>query len=85
VNFTYNGGPTVTARFTIHGKGFTLDGYATGRLKNPSSVTPSFRGTLKLSGASGRYAHAHGTGELFGTFNRRTYALTVQALGTLHY
>jgi hypothetical protein len=85
VNFTYNGAPTVTARFTIHGNGFTLDGYGTGELNNPSSATPSFRGRLTLTGGSGRYTHAHGNGELFGVFNRRTYALTVQALGTLRY
>jgi hypothetical protein len=85
VTFTYNGGPTVRARFTIYGRGFTLNGYGTGRLKNPNSATPSFRGSLTLTGARGRYAHAHGSGELFGVFNRRTYALTVQALGTLHY
>jgi hypothetical protein len=85
VRFTYTGNPTVNASFTISGSGWAISGRATGQLHNPNSSTPSFRARLTLSGGSGRYAHANGSGELFGVFNRRTYALTVQAIGTLHY
>jgi hypothetical protein len=85
VHFTYSGEPTVSARFTVYGSGWSMSGYASGRLNNPSSANPSFRGSLTLTGGSGRYAHAHGSGEMFGVFNRRTYGLIVQAIGRLHY
>jgi opacity protein-like surface antigen len=83
--FTYNGNPTISARFTIYGSGWSLNGQASGRLSNPNSTSPSFRGSLTLTGGSGRYAHARGSGELFGVFYRRSYGLTVQALGRLYY
>lgn len=85
VRFTYNGNPTVYAKFTLYTKGGSINGHATGRLNNPNSPTPSFRGNLTLSGGSGRYAHATGNGELFGVFYRRSYALTVQAISKLRY
>jgi hypothetical protein len=84
-HFTYDGNPTLAARFTISGAGWSITGYARGRLSNPNSTSPSFRGALTLIGGSGRYAHAHGRGELFGVFHRRSYALTVQALGKLYF
>lgn len=85
VHFTYNGNPTVYASFTIHASKGTISGYAKGHLSNPTSPSPSFRGALSLSGGAGRYAHAHGTGELFGVFYRRSYAMTVQTRGGLAY
>jgi hypothetical protein len=83
VRFIYDGGPTVSASFTISGSGWSLQGMAKCHLSNPNSKAPSFRGSLTLTNGSGRYVHAHGSGELFGVFNRRSYALTVQARGTL--
>ena len=85
VYFTYNGSPNVTARFAIHAAGGTIDGRASCRLHNPSSPTPSFRGALQIVGGSGRYAHARGSGELFGVFHRHGYGLVVQAIGRLRY
>jgi hypothetical protein len=85
VRFTYNGEPMVYATFTIDGSGWTISGHGSGRLSSPTSTTPSFRGSLSLNSGSGRYRHAHGGGELFGVFNRRSYALTVQAVGKLRY
>jgi len=84
VRFTYNGSPTVYATFTITGHGFSISGRGSGHLSNPNSPTPSFRGRLTISSGTGSDAHASGSGELFGVFNRRSYALTVQAIGTLH-
>ncbi len=85
VYFTYNGSPNVTARFTIRTAGGSLNGTAKCRLNNPNSPTPSFRGALVIVGGSGRYAHARGSGELFGVFHRRGYGLVVQAIGRLSY
>jgi hypothetical protein len=84
-HFTYDGNPTVSARFTISGVGWSVAGYAKCLLSNPNSTSPSFRGSLTLTGGSGRFVHAHGRGELFGVFHRSSYALTVQALGKLYY
>jgi hypothetical protein len=85
LHFTYDGSPTVSAQFTISGAGWSIRARAQGRLSNPTSPNPSFRGSLTITGGSGRYAHARGSGELFGVFNRRSYGLTVQAIGKLTY
>jgi hypothetical protein len=85
VYFTYNGSPNVSARFAIHAAGGAVEGRASCLLHNPNSPTPSFRGALQITGGSGRYAHARGSGELFGIFHRRGYGLIVQAIGRLRY
>lgn len=85
VVFVYNGSPNVSARFTIRASGGTVTGTARCRLHNPTSLTPSFRGALQITGGSRRYAHARGGGELFGVFHRRGYGLVVQAIGRLRY
>jgi hypothetical protein len=85
VAFVYNGSPNVTARFTIYAVGGSIYGQAKCRLHDPASPTPSFRGALAITGGSGRYAHAHGSGELYGVFYRHGYGLNVQARGTLRY
>jgi hypothetical protein len=85
VRFTYNGEPTVTARFTISGAGGSISASGTGRLSSPTSPSPSFHGAMTVTGGSGRYAHVHGRGELFGVYYRRSYGITVQAIGKLPY
>jgi hypothetical protein len=88
VDFIYNGEPTITARFTIEGHSGSITGKAKATLNNPNSTEPSFRGKFSITGGSRRYAHAHGTGELFGVFIRRgkhKYWLTVQAIGKFDY
>lgn len=84
VHFVYNGEPAVSARFTIYGHSGSISGRASGRLSNLTSPDPSFRGAFTITGGSRRYAHIHGTGELFGVFDRRgpnKYGLVVQAIG----
>jgi hypothetical protein len=85
VRFTYNGNPEVSAQFTIHGHNGSITGHAHGRLSNPTSTSPSFRGTLQITAGTGRYAHAGGNGELFGVFYRRSYGMIVQTIVTLRY
>lgn len=85
VHFVYNGNPEVSASFTIFGHGGSISGKANARLSNPTSPRPSFRGAFTVTGGNGRYAHIHGTGELFGVFTRRGYALVVQTIGKLPY
>jgi len=85
VRFLYNGEPTVSARFTISGSGGSISARGTARLSSPTSPSPSFKGTLTITGGSGRYAHVHGGGQLYGVYYRRSYAITVQAIGKLPY
>jgi hypothetical protein len=85
VRFLYNGEPTVSARFTISGSGGSIYAHGSGRLSSPTSPAPSFHGSFTVTGGSGRYSHAHGSGALYGVYYRRSYALTVQAAGKLPY
>ncbi|HEX3519660.1 MAG TPA: DUF2600 family protein [Solirubrobacteraceae bacterium] len=85
VRFSYDGEPTVSARFTISGAGGSISASGTARLSSLTSPTPSFTGTMTITGGSGRYAHVHGGGGLYGVYSRRTYGLTVQAIGKLPY
>jgi hypothetical protein len=85
VKVSFNIGATVTAKFTIyaHGGG-SISGHGGGALHS-TGVYSTFGGSLAVTGGSGRYAHAHGSGTLSGTINRKTYALTVQTAGKLYY
>jgi hypothetical protein len=85
VHFSYNGNPAVSARFTIYGHSGSISGKAQAKLNNSTSPDPSFRGAFSITGGSGRYQHIRGTGELFGVFTRRGYALVVQTIGKLRY
>ncbi|MHB1859461.1 MAG: hypothetical protein ACYCUM_05005 [Solirubrobacteraceae bacterium] len=85
VVFVYDGSPSVTARFTIAARGGTIDGFARCRLHDPTSLAPSFHGALEITGGSGRYAHATGSGNLYGVFHRRGYEIDMQAVGRLTY
>jgi hypothetical protein len=85
LRFLYDGNPNVSAQITIRGHSGSIQARGSGRLSSPNSASPSFKGTLTISGGSGRYAGAHGSGTLYGVFYRRSYAITVQTEGTLHY
>jgi hypothetical protein len=77
-------GATLTANFTIYAGGGTITGRGTGK-PHGSGTYESFAGTLVATGGTGRYAHAHGHGGFYGTFDRKNYALTVQTTGKLSY
>jgi hypothetical protein len=77
-------GATFSGSFTIYTRAGSITGRG-GATPHGSGVYESFAGSLTVTGGSGRYAHAHGRAQLYGTFNRNTYALLVQTVGTLHY
>lgn len=80
-----NVGPTVVAKFTIYPRsGGSISGEGSGKLKG-GAEEPSFAGHMIVSRGTGRYAHVHGKGGFYGTLNRRSYALTVQTIGTISY
>lgn len=53
----------------------------------PSStgVRARFSGSLRITGGTGRYAHARGKGSFSGMVNRRSWAATVNAHGQMSY
>ncbi len=77
-------GARFTGSFLIH----TADGVIRGHgsaYPHGSGEWESFKGSLVVTGGSGRYSHAHGRTGLYGAFNRRTYALNVKTTGVLRY
>jgi hypothetical protein len=77
-------GSTFTGSFTTYTRYGTIVGHGTAT-PHGSGTYESFSGTLVVTGGSGRYAHAHGTAGLYGTFDRDNYAFVVQTTGTLLY
>jgi hypothetical protein len=80
------GSATVTASFTIRVRGGgSIAGTGRARIGSSGRYT-SFAGTLTVTGGTGRFAHAHGAGKLYGVIERKSDKLTVQAReGTLDY
>jgi hypothetical protein len=77
-------GAQFSGSFTIYVRGGSIRGHGVAT-PHGSGIYESFAGTLLASGGSGRFRNAHGRARLYGTFNRRTYALVVQTVGTLYY
>jgi len=78
VGYVFTGSCTIyTAHGSITGRG-TATPHGSGRYQ-------SFRGTLVITAGSGRYRHIHGRTALYGTFDRRTFAVVVQTVGRLSY
>jgi hypothetical protein len=85
VRARFNIGATITAYYTIYPRGGgSISGHGSATLHS-SGAYASFGGTMSVNHGTGRFAHAHGTGGLYGVINRRTYALTVQTTGKLYY
>lgn len=79
-----NVGATLSGSFTIYTRAGTIKGHGEAT-PHGSGIYESFAGSLVATGGSGRYAHARGRANLYGTFNRKTYALTIQTTGRLSY
>ena len=85
VRVRFDVGATIYAQFTIYARGGgSISGHGSGALRSTGTYS-TFGGSLSVTSGSGRYAHAHGSGGLYGAINRRTYALTVQTLGKLTF
>jgi len=77
-------GASFSGDFTIYARGGTIEGHGTA-VPHGSGRFESFRGSLVVTGGSGRYVHVHGHGGLFGTFDRRAFTFVVQTTGALSY
>lgn len=72
---------SATSHFTLYLSGGDLFGYASGRATTPKGGWESFGGKMSIDHGTGRYAHASGSGKLYGALNRHTYVLDVQVTG----
>jgi hypothetical protein len=79
-----NLGTTFSGTFTIYASGGSIEGHGNAT-PHGSGTYESFSGTLAVTGGTGRYAHAHGRGGLYGTFDRDNYALVIKTKGSLTY
>jgi hypothetical protein len=77
-------GATISGDFTIYTKGGTIKGHGVAS-PHGGGIYESFAGSVVVTGGTGRFVHAHGKTGLYGTFDRNTYALTIQTTGTLSY
>jgi hypothetical protein len=74
----------ISGSFTFYPRGGTISGSGVGTL-HESGRYASFGGTVTVLGGTGRYAHARGSGRLYGVYNRDTLAVTIQTTGSLSY
>jgi hypothetical protein len=71
----------VTAELTVHPKGGSITGKASGDYRT-NGGTASFSGTLSITHGSGSYSGAHGSGIAFsGTIQRSNDSMTVHVNG----
>ena len=75
---------SITSSFVVRTSSGSITGHSSARLHSAGTYS-SFGGSLKITGGTGRYKHAHGSGGLYGVVNRRTDAMTVQTTGKLSY
>lgn len=77
-------GSAFTGRCTIYTTGGSITG--SGRAApHGFGRYQSFKGSLLITGGSGRYAHVRGRTQLYGTFDRRTFSVVLQTVGKLSY
>ena len=74
----------ISGSFTFYPRGGSISGRGSGTL-HESGTYASFGGSLQVVGGTGRYAHGHGGGKLYGVYNRRTLGVTIQTTGSLSY
>jgi hypothetical protein len=74
----------ISGSFAFYPRGGSISGYGSAKL-HESGTYVSFGGTVTITGGTGRFAHAHGSGGLYGVYNRRTLGLTIQTTGDVSY
>ncbi|HXP37445.1 MAG TPA: hypothetical protein VN817_06735 [Solirubrobacteraceae bacterium] len=75
---------TFSGTFSLTTSGGTLKGHGAAK-PSGSGRFESFRGSLVVTGGTGRFAHARGTAGLYGVFDRVRYQVTVQTTGSISY
>lgn len=78
------GASIVRVSFTLYLHGGTITGHGTANFNAGKGEYASFGGSISVNHGGGRYAHARGTGRVYGSINRNTDDATVQVIGQLH-
>lgn len=73
-----------TSTFTIYTKSGSISGGGSGSVKGGKNGYESFGGRLRVTGGTGHYHGATGTGGLYGTLYRGNESITAQVSGQLH-
>jgi hypothetical protein len=71
----------LTGVVTIRARGGTVTMKVNGRARS-LSVRTKFNGTATITGGTGKYAHAKGSGQFTGVVNRSTWHATIDASGS---
>jgi hypothetical protein len=77
-------GSTFTGSFTIDTPQGSVTGHGSAK-PHGTGRYQSFSGTMYVTGGSGAYKHIHGKTGLYGTFDRRTFEVTIKTQGRLSY
>lgn len=88
VRVTFSLNASVAAAFTIYTHTGSILGHGYGTLHNSNGKSAryvSFAGKMTVTRGTGRYAHAHGEGNIYGVIDRATDAVTIQTIGSLSY
>lgn len=72
---------STTSHIVMYLPGGDLFGHANGKATTPKEDWESFGGKMWIDHGTGRYAHASGSGTMYGALNRHTYALVVHVTG----
>lgn len=78
------GASRVRVAFTLYLRGGTITGHGTASFNPGKGEYASFGGSIYVNHGGGRYAHAKGSGRVYGSINRNTDNATVQVIGQLH-
>lgn len=83
VHLTVTSTSRVTAEVNIYPRGGSITGYGSAGYHRGSTIA-TFSGSASISGGTGGYGHAHGSGLSFsGTIARSNDAITVRLSGTV--
>lgn len=74
----------ISGSFTFYPRGGSITGRGSATL-HESGTYASFGGVVKITGGTGRYAHARGEGGLYGVYNRKSLEIKIQTTGRLSY
>jgi hypothetical protein len=86
VSLTIISTTTAQSTFAVYPRGGSIPGLGTVRLHlGKSDAYESFSGTISVRHGTKRYAHAYGSGKIYGVLDRSNDNAEVQIIGTLYY